>query len=101
MNRSVQDIGGESAGGQPVHCLPATAPREIGPVRCGRASPDLGRRLYEEVASLLRTKHNVPVKTGSFGADDEVELLNDGPVTLIVRSGGRSLGDQPQTLLAE
>jgi len=60
------------------------------------ASPDVGRRLYENVANHLRTKHDLPVKTGSFGAMMKVELLNDGPVTLIVRSGGRSLGDQPQ-----
>lgn len=41
------------------------------------------RRLYEHFLSLLRI-HNVKVETGQFGATMEVELVNDGPVTIIL-----------------
>ena len=49
------------------------------------APPDQANALYEEVASLLRTR-GVPVATGVFRAHMEVELVNDGPVTLILDS---------------
>ena len=49
------------------------------------ASPDDARRLYEHFLSLVR-KHDVKVETGEFGATMEVELVNDGPVTIILDS---------------
>jgi len=49
------------------------------------ASPDDARRLYEHFLSLVR-KDNTRVETGEFGATMEVELLNDGPVTIILDS---------------
>jgi D-tyrosyl-tRNA(Tyr) deacylase len=47
------------------------------------APPEDGRRLYERVRDRL-TEAGVRVETGVFGAAMQVELLNDGPVTLIV-----------------
>ena len=47
------------------------------------ASPDDARRLYEHFLSLVR-KDNTKVETGEFGATMEVELVNDGPVTIIL-----------------
>ena len=47
------------------------------------AAPDLARRLYEHFLSLAR-RGNVKVETGEFGAMMEVELVNDGPVTIIL-----------------
>ncbi len=47
------------------------------------APPEEGRRLYERVRDRL-TEAGVRVETGVFGAAMQVELLNDGPVTLIV-----------------
>ena len=44
--------------------------------------------LFDHFVELLRG-HNVEVETGVFGAMMEVELVNDGPVTLIWESGGR------------
>ena len=44
------------------------------------ASPDLGRELFDYVVNQARTQHPV-VETGRFGADMQVSLLNDGPVT--------------------
>jgi D-tyrosyl-tRNA(Tyr) deacylase len=49
------------------------------------AAPDDARRLYEHFLSLVR-KHDVKVETGQFGAMMEVELVNDGPVTIILDS---------------
>ncbi len=49
------------------------------------AAPDDAGRLYEHFLSLVR-KHDVKVETGQFGATMEVELVNDGPVTIILDS---------------
>jgi len=49
------------------------------------ASPEDARRLYEHFLSLVR-KDNTKVETGEFGATMEVELVNDGPVTIILDS---------------
>ena len=40
--------------------------------------------LVTMVGELLQTKHSVPVKTGIFGAMMNIELNNDGPVTLLL-----------------
>jgi D-aminoacyl-tRNA deacylase len=47
----------------------------------GAARPDVAIPLYERFVELLRSK-GLPVETGEFGATMEVELVNDGPVTL-------------------
>ncbi len=47
------------------------------------AKPDLAKPLYEYFNEQLRT-YNIPVETGIFGADMKVELLNDGPVTILL-----------------
>src|SRR5277367_3418610 len=49
------------------------------------AAPDDARRLYEHFLSLARAR-DVKVETGEFGATMEVELVNDGPVTMILDS---------------
>ena len=48
------------------------------------ANPDLAEPLVTMVGELLQTKHSVPVKTGIFGAMMNIELNNDGPVTLLL-----------------
>ena len=48
------------------------------------APPDEGRRLYEYFVTRARIAHPV-VQTGDFGADMQVELVNDGPVTIPLR----------------
>ncbi|MDF1729197.1 MAG: D-aminoacyl-tRNA deacylase [Sulfitobacter sp.] len=45
------------------------------------AKPDLAKKLYEDFAEGLRDLA-LPVETGRFGADMQVALVNDGPVTL-------------------
>jgi D-tyrosyl-tRNA(Tyr) deacylase len=50
------------------------------------APPNLAIPLYEKFVALLRDKGagKIPVETGEFGAMMDVELVNDGPVTLIL-----------------
>lgn len=48
------------------------------------AEPALGRRLYDRVVATARASH-APVACGEFGADMQVELVNDGPVTVPLR----------------
>jgi len=49
------------------------------------AAPNDARRLYEHFVSLARAR-DVKVDTGEFGAMMEVDLVNDGPVTIILDS---------------
>lgn len=49
------------------------------------AAPDQARRLYEHLVALARTAWN-PVCSGAFGADMQVSLVNDGPVTFWIES---------------
>jgi D-tyrosyl-tRNA(Tyr) deacylase len=50
------------------------------------ADPDLAIPLYEAFISKMEDKLSKPVVTGQFGAMIEVELTNDGPVTLVIDS---------------
>jgi D-tyrosyl-tRNA(Tyr) deacylase len=52
------------------------------------AAPEDARRLYEYFISLARNR-GVKVETGEFGAMMEVDLVNDGPVTIILDSRNR------------
>lgn len=49
------------------------------------AKPDYAKNLYNEFNDLLRA-HDLKVETGEFGAMMDVQLINDGPVTLILDS---------------
>jgi D-aminoacyl-tRNA deacylase len=51
----------------------------------GAAAPQLAKALYEDVVRLLR-EGGLTVATGVFQADMDVELVNDGPVTLLLDS---------------
>ncbi len=48
------------------------------------AKPDIAIPLYEAFVKQLESDLDKPVRTGRFGADMKVELLNDGPVTIII-----------------
>lgn len=51
------------------------------------AKPDIAIPLYEKMIQILSAK--ISTETGEFGADMKVELLNDGPVTIIIDSKNR------------
>ncbi len=80
MNRSVQDIHG---GLLLVSQFTLAADTRSGnrPSFTGAAPADLGRALFDETLRLARAQHPV-VQAGVFGADMQVHLLNDGPVTI-------------------
>jgi D-tyrosyl-tRNA(Tyr) deacylase len=82
MNHSVLDMGGE--------LLVVSQFTLYGDTRKGRrpgfdqaGRPDMAEPLYERAVARLRD-HGLQVATGRFGADMQVDLINDGPVTLII-----------------
>jgi D-tyrosyl-tRNA(Tyr) deacylase len=79
MNRSLADIGG---GLLLVPQFTLAADTKSG-TRAGfstAAAPEEGRRLFERFVQICRDRHPA-VATGRFGADMQVSLVNDGPVT--------------------
>ena len=79
MNRSLADI----AGGLllvPQFTLAADTKSGTRPGFSTAAAPEEGRRLFDYLVRLFREKHP-NVATGRFGADMQVSLVNDGPVT--------------------
>jgi D-tyrosyl-tRNA(Tyr) deacylase len=88
MNRSLQDLDGRgTAGGLLVvsqFTLAADASRGNRPSFTTAAQADLGRELYEHFVSQAKLLH-AEVQTGQFGADMQVHLVNDGPVTIPLR----------------
>jgi len=84
MNLSVTDVKGE--------VLLVSQFTLYGDVRRGKrpsfdaaAQPEQARKLYEYMIERLRAL-NVPCKTGAFQAMMQVELINDGPVTILLDS---------------
>jgi D-tyrosyl-tRNA(Tyr) deacylase len=83
MNRSVQDVGG---GLLIVSQFTLAADTSGGnrPSFADAAPAHEGRRLYDYFVNQARTMHPL-VQTGQFGADMQVHLVNDGPVTVPLR----------------
>jgi D-tyrosyl-tRNA(Tyr) deacylase len=88
MNRSVLDVGGEVLAVSQFtlygDCTKGNRPSFIAAAR-----PEQGETLFNQFVQALEAKGFSP-KTGKFGADMKVDLLNDGPVTLILESTGRT-----------
>jgi D-aminoacyl-tRNA deacylase len=83
MNRSVQDVqGGLLIVSQ--FTLAADTAGGNRPSFTAAAPPALGRALYERVLDTARSKHP-QVAGGEFGAEMQVHLVNDGPVTIPLR----------------
>ena len=80
MNRSVTDIGGTAL---VVSQFTLAADTRSGnrPGFSAAAAPETGAALYEAFAAALRGE-GIATETGRFGADMQVSLVNDGPVTI-------------------
>ena len=85
MNKSVIEVGGEVLAVSQF-TLAASTKKGNRPSYIHAAGHDLAIPLYERYCSKVEDLVGRPVKKGVFGADMQVELVNDGPVTIIVDS---------------
>ena len=85
MNLSLQDIGGEALVVSQF-TLMASYRKGNRPSYIRAASPDIAIPLYEYFVAQLQQALGRPVPTGRFGADMQVSLTNDGPVTIVMDS---------------
>ena len=83
MNRSILDIGGEILVVSQF-TLAASVKKGNRPSYVGAARPEEAIPMYEEFCARLSEGLGREVKTGVFGADMQVHLINDGPVTILV-----------------
>ena len=86
MNLSVKDIQGEILSISQF-TLFADTKKGNRPAFTGAAKPDMAEAFYQDFNQKLALE--VPVQTGIFGADMQVELINDGPVTIILDTKNR------------
>jgi D-tyrosyl-tRNA(Tyr) deacylase len=84
MNRSLSDVGGEVLV-VPQFTLYGDVSKGRRPSWIGAAAPEEARRLIDAFALALEAR-GARVRKGSFREHMEVELVNDGPVTLIVEA---------------
>jgi D-tyrosyl-tRNA(Tyr) deacylase len=93
MNRSLRQV----AGGLllvPQFTLAADTRSGLRPSFTPAAPPDIARGLFESLLDLARQAH-APVAAGVFGADMQVALVNDGPVTFWLRADPPPLPADP------
>jgi len=88
MNRSIIDIDGEAIVVSQF-TLHANTKKGNRPSYIKAAKPNVAIPLYKAFVSQLESDLGKQVQTGQFGADMKVELLNDGPVTIIIDSKNR------------
>lgn len=85
MNKSIMDIDGEMIVVSQF-TLHASTRKGNRPSYIRAAHPDVAIPLYESFVKTLQTKCSKKVQTGEFGADMQVALVNDGPVTIVIDS---------------
>ena len=83
MNRSVKDVDGELLVVSQF-TLYASVKKGNRPSYIRAAKPDVAIPLYESFCETMSLQAGREVKTGVFGADMKVSLLNDGPVTIVI-----------------
>ncbi|MCP4521915.1 MAG: D-tyrosyl-tRNA(Tyr) deacylase [Cytophagales bacterium] len=85
MNKSVKDVGGELLLVSQF-TLFASTKKGNRPSFIRSAKPDVAIPLYEQFIKLLSELLGEEIKTGEFGANMQVRLLNDGPITITMDS---------------
>lgn len=88
MNLSVKEVSGEILAVSQF-TLHASTKKGNRPSYIQAARPEVAIPLYESFVSQLGTLLEKPVRTGVFGADMQVALVNDGPVTIWINSKDR------------
>ena len=84
LNRSIQDINGEILIVSQF-TLFASVKKGNRPSFVASARPEIAIPLYEKFIDELK-KYDIKIQTGVFGANMQIELVNDGPVTIIIDS---------------
>ena len=85
MNLDIQQIGGEVMVVSQF-TLHASTKKGNRPSFIDAAKPDHGDKMYQLLNETLRNEYGLKVSEGEFGADMQVSLVNDGPVTIILDS---------------
>ena len=85
MNLSLLDIGGEALVVSNFTLL-ANYRHGNRPDYMAAAAPAVAERLYEEFCRLLSLRLGKPVETGVFGAEMKVDIMGDGPITIVMDS---------------
>jgi D-tyrosyl-tRNA(Tyr) deacylase len=88
MNLSVQDVEGEILLVSQF-TLFASTKKGNRPSFIRSAKPEIAIPLYEELIKILNSLMPNRIKTGVFGADMQISLINDGPVTIAIDSKNR------------
>ena len=83
MNLSIDQVGGKILSVSQF-TLFADTKKGNRPSFTGADGPEAANKLYEEFNEILRTEYGLIVETGEFGADMQVSLVNDGPVTILL-----------------
>ena len=88
MNRSLVEVDGEAlvVSQFTLHALTKKGNR---PSYIKAARPEIAIPLYEQFVADIQTALSKPVKTGSFGANMQISLINDGPVTIWIDTKNR------------
>lgn len=85
MNKSVLETGGEILVVSQF-TLQASTKKGNRPSYIKAARPEISIPLYQQFCSTMEKELGKPIGTGEFGADMKVELMNDGPVTILIDS---------------
>jgi D-tyrosyl-tRNA(Tyr) deacylase len=89
MNRSLLEVGGDALVVSQF-TLHASTKKGNRPSYIRASKPDIAIPLYQQFVDALSAVLQKEVQTGDFGANMQVELLNDGPVTIIIDSKNKT-----------